>query len=274
MTSGRIASARARRIGRHLAGTAALAVLAATAFATTSYVIGAFSAGTPGGPLPAGWEPLTFKHIDRHTQYTLVRDPEAGVVVRALAAQSASGLQYALAFPAQERPSLTWRWKVDNVIAGGDLRRKEGDDYPARIYVSFRYTPERLSVVDRVKYAAARILYGEYPPHAGLNYIWDTHAPVGTQARNPFTNRVQMIVVESGTGRVGQWVSYERDIIADYRQAFGEDPPPISGVALMTDADNTGESAVAYYGDIALSPKTRSASRPSIMAASKSVPRL
>jgi hypothetical protein len=27
-------------------------------------------------------------------------------------------------------------------------------------------------------------------------------------------------------------------------------PPPISGVAIMTDTDNTGESATAHYGDI------------------------
>ena len=44
-----------------------------------------------------------------------------------------------------------------------------------------------------------------------------------------------------------------RDVEADYRAAFGEAPPPISGVALMTDADNTGGSALAYYGDITLS---------------------
>ena len=52
---------------------------------------------------------------------------------------------------------------------------------------------------------------------------------------------------------IGRWLAYERDVVADYRAAFGEDPPPISGVGLMTDADDTGESALAYYGDIALS---------------------
>ena len=239
---------------------------AATTLAAAPYAIGAFSSGTPGDPLPAGWEPLTFRHIARHTRYALVRVPEEGVVLRAEAEQSASGLRYPLDLPAQERPILTWRWSVANVIARGDVHRRDGDDYPARLYVSFRYTPERLALVDRVKYAAARVLYGEYPPHAGLNYVWDAHAPVGTEVRNPFTDRVQMIVVESGTGRVGQWARYERDIVADYRQAFGEDPPPISGVALMTDADNTGESAVAHYGDIALSPRPRTAARQSIMA--------
>lgn len=217
--------------------------------------VGTFSRDVPGVAPPAGWKPLTFKDIPRHTTYTLVRDPQQGVVLRADAQQSASGLIRTVDLVASERPLLRWRWKVDNLIAAGDVTRKEGDDYPARIYVSFRYAPERLSALDRVKYTAARVLYGEYPPHAGLNYIWDAKAPVGTVVANPFTDRVRMFVVESGPQHLGQWREYERDIIADYRRAFGEDPPPVAGIAVMTDADNTGEAAVAYYGDITLSPR-------------------
>ena len=215
--------------------------------------IAAFSAATPGGPMPAGWIPLAFPHILRHTAYSLVRDPEAGVVVRAEARASASGLIERLDLPAADWLRLSWRWKFDKAIVNGDVTRREGDDYPARVYVSFRYAPERVSPLVRLEYAAMRLLYGESPPHAGLNYIWDAHASVGTVAPNPYSDRVRMIVVESGTDRVGRWLAYERDVVADYRAAFGEDPPPISGVGLMTDADDTGESALAYYGDIALS---------------------
>jgi len=216
--------------------------------------IGAFSRVQTGNVLPTGWMPLTFRHIARHTQYSLVRDAEAGVVVRAHADNAASGLIRAIAVDANEHPVLRWRWKAQNLIQKGDLTRKDGDDFPARIYVSFRYSPERLSVRDRAKYAAARVIYGEYPPHAGLNYVWDTKAAPGTIAPNAFSDRVKMIVVESGTGRLRQWIDYERNIVADYRMAFGEDPPPIAGIALMSDADNTGESVVAYFGDITLSP--------------------
>ena len=57
-------------------------------------------------------------------------------------------------------------------------------------------------------------------------------------------------------GSTGRWMKngmfYE-----DYKKAFGEEPPMISGVAIMTDTDNTGESAIAYYGDILFS-KTKS----------------
>ena len=219
------------------------------------FIVGPFSQSEPGGPLPDGWAPLTFPQIDKHTRYTLVRDDEARVVGRAEANAAASGLMRKFDVPVSDRPLLAWRWKAHNLIAKGDVMRKEGDDYPARIYVAFRYSPERLGFAERLKYAAVRFIYGEYPPHAGLNYIWDTKAPEGTLVTNPFVDRVKMIVVESGPSRLRQWVSYERDIVADYRRAFGEDPPPISGVALMTDSDNTGESVVAHYGDIALRPR-------------------
>jgi hypothetical protein len=67
---------------------------------------------------------------------------------------------------------------------------------------------------------------------------------------NPFTDRVMMIVVESGDVKLNQWVSEERNLYEDYKKAFGKEPHLISGVAIMTDTDNTGESATAYYGDI------------------------
>jgi len=245
----------ARFFLRQATGVATLLVAACAAGSgVEQFIVGAFSRSEPGGPLPHGWGPLTFPQVRKQTQYTLVRDDEAGIVVRAEAHAAASGLIRKFDLPAHGRPVLAWRWKVDNLIAKGDVTRKEGDDYPARLYVAFRYSPERLDLGERIKYAAARFLYGEYPPHAGLNYIWETKAPEGTLVTNPFVARVKMIVVESGPARLRQWISYERDIVADYRRAFGEDPPPISGVALMTDSDNTGESAVAYYGDITLRP--------------------
>ena len=94
------------------------------------------------------------------------------------------------------------------------------------------------------------MLYGEYPPLAAINYIWESKAAKGTIVPNPFTERAKMIVVESGAEKLNQWVAEEHNVYDDYKQAFGLEPPMISGVAIMTDTDNTGESATAYYGDI------------------------
>jgi hypothetical protein len=204
--------------------------------------------------LPAGWRELTFKNIPRHTRYALVKEA-SGYVLKAQASASASGLMHPMSADPKVTPVLRWRWKVANLIAKGDPTKKAGDDYPARVYVAFAYDRSRASFAQRVRYEAIRLLYGEYPPHAGLNYIWDVRTPVGTIVANAFTDRVRMFVVESGAQRVGEWIAYERDVYADYLQAFKEAPPPISGIAVMTDADNTGETATAWYGEISLSPR-------------------
>jgi hypothetical protein len=220
----------------------------------TALTVGAFSAQPPGGALPGGWRPLHFRNIDRHTRYALVRDG-GQVVVQATAEASASGLVRELTIDPREHPRLAWRWKIGNVLEKGDVSRKDGDDYPARVYVTFAYDPTRVGAWERAKYEAAKFFYGHYPPLRSINYIWESRAPVGTVVPNAYTERVRMIVLRSGAGEANRWVGEERDLVADYHAAFGEEPPTISGIAIMTDTDNTGERATAWYGDIRFLPR-------------------
>lgn len=211
--------------------------------------VGRFSAAQEHGSFPSGWKPLTFSRIDEHTQYYLVKNEDT-VVVKAVSEHSASGLARQITIDPNEYPFVEWRWKVENVLQNGDVARKEGDDYSARLYIMFAYDSSKVGLFEKMKYEAAKLFYGEYPPLATLNYIWANHAPVGTVVPNPYTDRAQMIVTQSGSVKLNQWVTQERNIVDDYIQAFGEEPSKISGVAIMTDSDNTHESAVAYYGDI------------------------
>jgi hypothetical protein len=213
--------------------------------------VGKFSAEKVTNGLPSGWKPLTFKKIERHTVYSLVKDGDT-VVVKAVAESSASGLVREIKIDPKEYAIVEWRWRVSNILKKGDVHIKEGDDYPARIYVTFEYDPSRLGFFDKAKYEMIRLLYGQYPPIGAINYIWESRTPIGTMIPNPYTDRVMMFVVESGAEKLNQWVSEERNIFEDYKKAFGQDPPMISGIAIMTDTDNTAESATAYYGDIIL----------------------
>ena len=212
-------------------------------------VVGLFSSLQPGMDPPPGWEPLVFKKIDRHTRYELVMD-DGVVAVKAVSAAAASGLIRRIQIDPMEYPLVEWRWKVSNTLQKGDVTQKKGDDYPARIYITFAYDPSKLSFMDRIKYKTAKLIYGEYPPTGAINYIWGNHASIDTMVPNPYTSRAMMIAVESGDERTNQWVTQKRNLLEDYRNAFHTDPPPISGVAIMTDTDNTGEAATAYYGNI------------------------
>lgn len=222
--------------------------LSCAAKAAEAPVLAPFSAAAPGASLPAPWKLTTLPRIGRHTRYSLVRDGDA-VVLRADAEASMAGVAHPLKLDVRAHPVIEWRWKILNLLTKSDIATKTGDDYPARVYVLFDYDIRKLPFSVRAKIRLAR-LYGADVPLAALCYVWDGKAAAGTSVWSAYTDRVRMIVAESGGANLGKWVTIRRDVAADFRAAFGEDPPAISGVVLATDTDDTGESATAFYGDI------------------------
>jgi hypothetical protein len=184
--------------------------------------VGHFSAGNL-----EGWEAKEFKG---KTVYSLV-DDKGRTVLKADANATASGLFKKVEIDPRTRQTIQWSWKVNRVLDKGDARTKEGDDYPARIYVVFKGAV--------------------FWKTTGLNYIWANRLPQGDAVPNAYAKKnVIMLAVESGPGKLGQWVSEERNVFEDYQRLFGKEPPKIEAIAVMTDADNTGESVTAWYGDI------------------------
>jgi hypothetical protein len=211
--------------------------------------VGAFSQADCGQALPESWQPLTFRHIQRQTDYSLVEEGGT-VVVKAVSAQSASGLTHKISVNPKQYPLLQWRWKVNNVLQRGDVSRRDGDDYPARVYITFALDLISVGYLEQLKHQALQLLFGPEVPYRAISYIWGSNSTVNTMVANPYTNKVMMFVLQSGDAQLQQWLTETRNVYEDYKTAFGEEPPRINGVAIMTDTDNTGESAVAWYGDI------------------------
>ena len=207
-----------------------------------------FSRATVGQSVPDGWKPLTFKKIPAQTKYEVINDGDV-TVVKASSEASASGLTKEVKIDPREYPIVRWRWKVENLLKTSDATRKDGDDYPGRLYITFEYDPDKVSVGKKLKYKAGRVLFGDIPI-AAINYVWERKAPIDAIIDNAYTDFVKMVVVESGPQKLGIWIDEERNIYEDYKKAFGEEPPMINGVAIMSDTDNTKERATAYYGDI------------------------
>ncbi len=176
-----------------------------------------------------GWSEKSFKGI---TEYRIIED-SGQKVLQAKSHGTASGLVFDTEYDPQEYPLLSWRWKIANTIVKGDSRTKAGDDYAARIYVVFPHW--------------------FFPKTRTLNYIWANRLPKEAIQANAYTSNAVMIAVESGAEKAGVWVTVRRNIIDDYRRAFGEEPPEIGAIAIMTDTDNTGESAMAWYSEIVAS---------------------
>jgi hypothetical protein len=205
-----------------LLGATLLAVSTLAEAVEESVMIGRFSAGDL-----TDWQPQSFKG---ETRYTF----DDGSGRRTLFADSqgtASGRYREIRVDLRRTPWLNWSWRVDRVLNGVDERSKSGDDYPARVYVV-------------VSGGAA------FWKTRSLVYVWSSHQPVGATWDNAFTRNAQVMALRSGMKDAGQWVSEKRNIRDDFRQRFGEDIDTIDAVALMTDTDNSGQSATAWYGDL------------------------
>ena len=208
-----------------------------------------FSGHPEGETLPPGWQPWVLSRFKRSTAYKLVNE-QGRTVVRARAESSASGLIHPLQLDPKTFPILHWHWKVDQLIQKADNTQKHLEDSPVRLVVSFGGDIDSLDIRDRMFFDNVRLLTGQQMPYATLMYIWENRAPLETVIDNRHTSRIKMIVAESGRERLGQWQEVTRNIVEDYKRAFGKSPGPITSIGIMTDTDNTGDNAHAWYGDI------------------------
>src|SRR5438874_4646595 len=222
---------------------------------STSYSMGSaplvppFSAARAGPALPSGWLPIKINEQKKPTAYDLV-DDQGTVVLHAVADGAASLVGHRVAFDLKAAPVLSWRWKISRLIATADNSVAGKEDSPVRIVLEFDGDKSKLSLADKSTLATGKFLSGRELPYATLMYIWSNKEPVGKVIQNPRTTRVQMVVASSGSASVGAWQTVSRNAVEDFRRAFGEDPGRLTGVAVLTDTDNTGEKAEAWYGDI------------------------
>ena len=175
-----------------------------------------------------------------------------GQVLVARADSSASMYRKRLAHPLQTVNDVEFAWWAQALPLGGDVASAEASDSAARVMFAFGGDHAKLSSRNHLMFELARVLTGETPPFATLAYVWDAHAPVGRLVVHPRSDRVRKIVVESGRDGLRQWRRYRRNLVADYRLAFGESPGPLLAIAVMTDSDNTRSQLTTRYRDIVL----------------------
>jgi hypothetical protein len=165
------------------------------------------------------------------TDYSVVPDG-TNYCLRASATNSNSALMVKLNFKPPAHLFVSWRWKIDHTPPGASDRTVHDYDHAARLIIAFD------------------TFIG--PPRS-IDYLWANSEPIGTAMPHPLMGRAQMLVLESGNGRAGEWITEKRDVTADWRRLFpGKAMPKIVGIGVLTDTDSTHTQVTADYADIEL----------------------
>ena len=212
-----------------------------------------WAVGTASPGVSSVWEhqPFPGKTASRY-RYVYTDGRHA---LRAHTQTSISLLHQKIRLSAAELAQVQFSWKVPALIANADMALRDADDSPVRLVLVFEGDRSKFSMKNAMLSELAHSLTGEPMPYATLMYVWcNTRAP-GSVIINPRTDRIRKLVLESGTGRLNQWIDYRRDIAADFEAAFGEPPGALLGVGIMTDTDNTRSETQAWYGPVTLTKR-------------------
>ncbi len=218
------------RLGTSLLSSVAWLLLSANAFAVADVKLHASTLQPFADTSLALWKEHSFVG---NTQYQLTSDNGVSVL-KGSAKASASLLYKEFEVSLSATPLLSWHWKIDSVFEGTDERTREGDDFPARVYVVYRH-----GFLPWQSYA--------------INYVWASNTPKDESWDSPYTTKSKMIAVQSGNTLAGSWQYETRNVADDFAELFDVDIKSLNGVAVMVDADNTGLSAVAHFGAIEFS---------------------
>lgn len=239
----------------HAAGESATAVTDVAAAAgprPARNALAPFGAGPmPGAPWRVAGVPGQKSSL---TRFDVVADPLPGAL-RIRAEASYGNLVHGFAPPRAAPGTLSWRWRVDQAVAGADLRHKPGDDAAVKVCALYDMPIERVPFTERLLLRLARSKSGEELPAATVCYVWDATLPVGTRQANAYSPRLRYLVVASGEQALGMWHSERRDLAADFLRLFGDespDVPPLAAIAVGADADNTKGQALSYVTDLQL----------------------
>jgi Protein of unknown function (DUF3047) len=224
----------------------------AIAAALLTFAAPASAAGVPLGPdlAAAGWHEIEVKGKPPNG---FVGHPDGAIEV--VSSSSVSRLYRPVEVDLDVTPALTWRWRVDEPVPPTDLTAKGEDDTAITLYVGFPWDPGEASFMERLKRPLVEAYAGADAPGRVLAYVFGGEQPRGTVVDSPHLGDAgAMRVLRPAAAPTGEWFEERVDLAKDYREAFGEDPPDPTQIAISADTDDTGSTsrgmvdALAFVG--------------------------
>jgi hypothetical protein len=218
--------------------------------AANRIVIGEFIAEKEADGSPKGWKTVTYFNASP-TNYQVIKY-RGKYVLKAEGIGTSSSLFKKVKVELKDYPIISWRWKISNVIRQAIETREDRNDSAARLIVVFRPEPGEISLWYGLDYLVRKIIRRNEPIGPRIEYIWGNRIEKGRVVDNPSVKHSKVIVVESGEEKANRWIREKRNLLDDYRAAFGIDPKGILTLGIQTDTDQSNEGVTTYYGEIFL----------------------
>ena len=167
---------------------------------------------------------------DNETIYTLGSN-EAGNFYKAVADNAATGLGKEIKIDLNKTPFINITWKIEQNLSGIDEKSKKGHDYAARVFV--------------IKKTGATALSNK-----AINYVFSSNEEEGQYWRSPYTKKSIDYVLATTLVNDNEWVTVKANVKEHFKKLHDLDVEELSGVAIMTDTDNSKLKAISYYQNI------------------------
>lgn len=218
--------------------------------AANRIAIGKFTTEKEADGSPKGWKTVTYFNTSP-TSYQVVKY-RGRYVLKAEGIGTSSSLFREVKAELKNYPIISWRWKISNVIRQAIETREDRNDSAARVIVVFRSEPEEMPLWYGLEYLVKKIIRRNEPIGPRIEYIWGNRIEKGRIVDNPSVKHSKVIVVESGKKKANRWIREKRNLLNDYKAAFGINPEGILALGIQTDTDQSNEGVTAYYGEIFL----------------------
>ena len=176
------------------------------------------------------FETLQVKKVKGETTWSLGSNAN-GNFIKAEAEGKGSGLGKEVKIDLSKTPFINITWKVEKNLSGIIENSKKGHDYAARVFVIKKTGSTPLS-------------------NRAINYVFSSNNDVGKSWRSPYTKKSIDYVLSSTKDSMDTWVTVKANVKKDFMELHGIEVLDISGVAIMTDTDNSKLKAISYYQDI------------------------
>ena len=167
---------------------------------------------------------------DSNTKY-IIGDNESGNYLKAEANNAASGVGKEVKIDLNKTPFINITWKIEKDLKGIKEDTKKGHDFSARVFVIKKTGATPLS-------------------NRAVNYVFSSNRNIGENWSSPYTKKSVDYVLSTTKDNFNEWITVKANVKEDFKRFHNLDVNELSGVAIMSDTDNSKMTAIAYYQNI------------------------